>query len=488
MTFIDGRDGLDRGRPADHGRDRARRARRSSTEHARRAAGRRGDLHAQPRRPLRRGARRDRDRRTRRQRCGSSRPQGFLEAAISENVIAGNAMARRARVHVRRPAAARTARPRRHRARQGAPHRHAGPDRARPRRSPTTGTELDDRRRRASCSSSRPDTEAPAEMNFYFPEHAHAVHGGELHRARCTTSTRRAARRCATRSAGASYIDEAIELFRGRTEVVFASHHWPRWGASGVARPPRDSSATSTGTSTTRRCGSPTTGHDAGEIAEELELPRVARDEFACRELLRHRQPQREGRLPALPRLVRRQPGAPRSAPARGGGAALRRVHGRRRRPCSRRRASRSTQGDYRWVAQVVNHVVFADPDNARGARAPGRRPRAARLPGRVGAVARLLPDRRARAAPGRGAGEHDGRLTEPGPAVGFTAEMVLHVVGVRVDGPRADGRVIELDVVFYDVDESFRSQSRTGRSAIRGADARRRRRRFLRRGWRSWR
>jgi alkyl sulfatase BDS1-like metallo-beta-lactamase superfamily hydrolase len=37
-----------------------------------------------------------------------------------------------------------------------------------------------------------------------------------------------------------------------------------------------------------------------------------------------------------------------------------------------------------------------------------------------------------------------------------LTAEMVLHVVGVRVHGPRADGRVIELDVVFTDVDESF--------------------------------
>ncbi len=37
-----------------------------------------------------------------------------------------------------------------------------------------------------------------------------------------------------------------------------------------------------------------------------------------------------------------------------------------------------------------------------------------------------------------------------------LTAEMVLHVLGVRIDGPRADGSVIELDVVFTDVDESF--------------------------------
>ena len=32
-------------------------------------------------------------------------------------------------------------------------------------------------------------------------------------------------------------------------------------------------------------------------------------------------------------------------------------------------RGERSTHGDYRWVAEVVNHVVFADPDNDDGPR-----------------------------------------------------------------------------------------------------------------------
>ena len=27
------------------------------------------------------------------------------------------------------------------------------------------------------------------------------------------------------------YIDEALALFAGDTDVLFASHHWPRWGA-----------------------------------------------------------------------------------------------------------------------------------------------------------------------------------------------------------------------------------------------------------------
>ena len=58
--------------------------------------------------------------------------------------------------------------------------------------------------------------------------------------------------------------------------------------------------------------------------------------------LLRLVQPQRQGDLPALPRLVRRQPGAPVALPAGGGGQPVRRVHGRRRGGARRRLARRS--------------------------------------------------------------------------------------------------------------------------------------------------
>ena len=58
--------------------------------------------------------------------------------------------------------------------------------------------------------------------------------------------------------------------------------------------------------------------------------------------------------------------------------------------------------GEYRWVAQVVDHVVFADPDHTRRASAAGGCARAARLPDRERDVAELLPDGRARAAPRR--------------------------------------------------------------------------------------
>ena len=34
----------------------------------------------------------------------------------------------------------------------------------------------------------------------------------------------------------AHYLTEAIELFADRSDVVFASHHWPTWGTENITR------------------------------------------------------------------------------------------------------------------------------------------------------------------------------------------------------------------------------------------------------------
>ena len=44
--------------------------------------------------------------------------------------------------------------------------------------------------------------------------------------------------------------------------------------------------------------------------------------------------------------------------------AAARGIHGRRRGGAAQGARNPTTAGDYRWVAQVVNYVIFADPDN----------------------------------------------------------------------------------------------------------------------------
>ncbi len=75
-----------------------------------------------------------------------------------------------------------------------------------------------------------PNTEAPAEMNFLFPRYrALCMAENCTHNMHNLYTLRGAQVRDAI--AWAHYIDEAIEMFAGRYDVIFASHHWPTWGA-----------------------------------------------------------------------------------------------------------------------------------------------------------------------------------------------------------------------------------------------------------------
>jgi alkyl sulfatase BDS1-like metallo-beta-lactamase superfamily hydrolase len=191
------------------------------------------------------------------------------------------------------------------------------------------------------------------------------------------------------------------------------------------------------------------------EAAEELTLPASLHDEFACREYygtMSHNVKavyQRYlGWFDGNPAHLHPHPpveAARRYVDYMGGAEAA----------LARARES-FADGDYRWVAEVVNHVVFAEPGN-----------RAAR---ELQADALEQLGYQAESGPWRSFYLTGAQELREGVAPGSTmadapnldllaalsAEMVLHVVGVRIDGPRADGRVIELDVVFTDVDEAF--------------------------------
>ena len=73
-----------------------------------------------------------------------------------------------------------------------------------------------------------PNTEAPAEMNFLFPKYrALCMAENCTHNMHNLYTLRGAQVRDAL--GWAHYIDEAIDLFAGRYDVIFASHHWPTW-------------------------------------------------------------------------------------------------------------------------------------------------------------------------------------------------------------------------------------------------------------------
>ena len=66
-------------------------------------------------------------------------------------------------------------------------------------------------------------------MNTYFPAVQRRFGQRKSSPVQSTTSTRFAAR-SATLSTGLSQISVALYKFGQDTEVMFASHSWPRWG------------------------------------------------------------------------------------------------------------------------------------------------------------------------------------------------------------------------------------------------------------------
>jgi alkyl sulfatase BDS1-like metallo-beta-lactamase superfamily hydrolase len=116
--------------------------------------------------------------------------------------------------------------------------------------------------------------------------------------------------------------------------------------------------------------------------------------------------------------------------------------------------------GDYRWVAQVVNHVVFADPTNveARALQADALEQlgyQAESGPWRnfylTGALELRRPPSPESGGGGGGAGRQAAALL-----AAMTVEMVFDLLGVRVDGPAADGLTIALGWRFPDLGEDW--------------------------------
>ncbi|MFF2087910.1 alkyl/aryl-sulfatase [Nocardia sp. NPDC058176] len=78
-----------------------------------------------------------------------------------------------------------------------------------------------------------PGTEAPAEMNFYFPRHrALCLAENATHNLHNLLTLRGAQVR--DPRIWSHYIDEAIEMFALDADVAFASHHWPTWGVDNI--------------------------------------------------------------------------------------------------------------------------------------------------------------------------------------------------------------------------------------------------------------
>ena len=385
-------------------------------------------------------------------------PDGFLEAAISENVIAGAAMTRRAMYMygVLLPVGP-----------QG--HIDAGLGKGvpigsggliAPTRSITNdgdsitidGVDIE--------FQLTPGTEAPAEMNFYFPQFRAVCMAENCAATLHNVYTPRGAE---IRDAlnWSKYIDDAIELFVDKADVAFASHHWPRWGHE-------DMLAFLGGQRDVYRYIHDETmrlanhGYTPLEIADMIEVPRAIADEWFNRDYygtVNHNVKavyQRYlGWFDANPAHLHELPpvdAAKKFVAYMGGADAV----------IARARTDYAN-GDYRWVAQVVNHVVFADPTN-----------RDARL---LQANALEQLGYQSESGPWRsfylsGAQElRNGTPSIPGLRSAATVDvmramtpsMVLDNCAVKLNGPHASAHSLLIDVTFTDHNEARRVRIESG-------------------------
>jgi linear primary-alkylsulfatase len=196
-------------------------------------------------------------------------PEGFMDHAVSENVYAGTAMLRRGVYHAGTSLPIGTAGTLGIGLGTGTSAGHVGLI------APTlditrTGQEetLDGVR---IVFQITPATEAPAEMNFHFPGRRALCMAENATRNLHNILTPRGAEVRDARG-WSRYLAEAIELFADGTDVAFASHHWPTWGAGNVVtflRQQRDLYAF-LHDQTLRLLNQ---GYVAGEIAEMIEMP-----------------------------------------------------------------------------------------------------------------------------------------------------------------------------------------------------------------------
>jgi alkyl sulfatase BDS1-like metallo-beta-lactamase superfamily hydrolase len=361
-------------------------------------------------------------------------PEGFLHAAISENVIAGTAMTRRATYMYG------TLLPR-----GPLGQVDAGLGKAVPALGTngliapthdisTTGTELVIDGVRVVFQVT-PDTEAPAEMNFLFPDRRILCMAENCTATLHNLYTPRGAQ-VRDSLAWAHYINEAIELFADRSDTLFASHHWPRWGAAEVRRflgNQRDVYRYLH--DQTMRLAN--LGYTPIEIAEEVGLPDDLRTEFSNRGYY--------GTVSHNVKAVYQKylgwfDGNPANLdplPPSAAGAKYVEFMGGADEVLRRARAC-FDDGEYRWVAQVVNHVVFADPDNmdARALQADALEQLGYQAESAVWRNFYLTAAQELRNGPPMLPGvTQSSELNQA-----MTPAMALDYLGVRLNGPRAAG------------------------------------------------
>ena len=289
-------------------------------------------------------------------------------------------------------------------------------------------------------------TEAPAEMVFYFPQFK-ALCMSEItsHHLHNVYTPRGAQVRDAL--AWAAQINESIDLFGDRLEVEFASHHWPTWGRENAVKylsKQRDMYKFIH--DQTLRLAN--LGYNKEEIAEQISLPDSLGMEFYNRDY--YGTVHHNARAVYVKYLGYFDGNPANLYPLPPVAAANRYLEymGGADKIVTKAKESFAA-GDYRWVAEVVNHVVMADPEHLEA------RALLADTFEQMGYQSESAPWRnfflcgalelREGLPPGSAFGASEGM------ARGIPLYNLFQTMAVRLNGERANGITLNINIEFTD-------------------------------------
>ena len=295
-----------------------------------------------------------------------------------------------------------------------------------------------------------PETEAPAEMNFFFPDRGWLCTAENCtHNMHNLVPIRGALIRDSLK--WSKYIGEIIELWGSQIELSFASHHWPRWGNDDVLaylRLQRDLYRW-VHDQTMRFANH---GHNATEIAEMLTLPPEFREHSHLAGYYGHLAHNIKA---VFQRYLSWYDGNPANLwklpPVEAGQRYVRAMGGAEALLAAAQRSF--DDGDYRWVAELLNHLVFADPTNTAarelqadtfeqlGYQSESATFRNAYLTGAQELRNGTLPSR-----PVRRTGYQDA----------MTVEQMFDTLAVRLKAEEVGGSSVLLNFTFTDVGEQW--------------------------------
>jgi alkyl sulfatase BDS1-like metallo-beta-lactamase superfamily hydrolase len=297
-----------------------------------------------------------------------------------------------------------------------------------------------------------PDTEAPAEMHFFFPQFKALCLAENANANLHNLYTLRGAQVRDTK-AWAYYLKEAVRLFGDNTEVMFTTHHWPRWGQKEIVEfITKQADAYKYIHDQTLRLANH--GYTMLEIAEMIKLPDSLGHAWYNRDLYGTVNHNAKGVYQKYLGWFDGNPCTLHALPPEEAGKKYVEFMGGIEAVIAKAEKSYE-QGEYRWVAQVMNHVVFADPKNQKarhlaadaleqlGYQAESGTWRNLYLTGAM----ELREGLRQIDAP---------MLKSPDTVKALSLDLLFDYMATRLNGPKAKGKKMVINFEFIDTKQKY--------------------------------